>query len=338
MQNPQGDYFGNELYVEFSVSTQTCVGSGGTYICTILATDGWQQTPLVVQPNTNYSILYKSGTWTVSSDKLSHVGPNGYPPGQGWQNPESCLLVRPFVPHANLLSQVGDKTMVLRLALDGSNVLIDSGGNNYFTGPLSLRINEKDECLADNDGSIIVEIQEYPQHLPNPPTEDAEGEICGQFIRINESSENWPAFQPYGTNEVWIIDPEAFFYLEDVFQEGSNAQITDPVFGDDFAPAWGYARVRYLIDDYGTEIVSSCETSEGTAACVGADGEYSCTIDAKAGWHLTPLVLGPSDTVYFRYISGAWTTNKEKLEYVRPDRSDPPEAYVMSAECQWVLS
>ncbi len=88
------------------------------------------------------------------------------------------------------------------------------------------------------------------------------GIVCGQYIRINQSPDKLPAFQPYGTNEVWIFDPIIFErYLSDKFQEGSYVQIDNPSFGDDRPPAWGYARVRYMEDSDDETIVSNCGTT-----------------------------------------------------------------------------
>ena len=85
--------------------------------------------------------------------------------------------------------------------------------------------------------------------------------VCGQFIRINQLIDKWPAFQPDGANEAWIIDPVEFGYLSDIFQEGAYAQLENPAFGDDAAPAWGYVRVRYLIDDDVAKIVAGCAST-----------------------------------------------------------------------------
>lgn len=102
-----------------------------------------------------------------------------------------------------------------------------------------------------------------PGQGPPPP-----GVICGQFIRVHQSIDQWPAFQPYGANEIWIIAPEEMFYLEDIFQEGIFVRFEEPEFGEDFQPAWGYARVRALIDDNGAEVVANCGSSSNVATPV----------------------------------------------------------------------
>lgn len=111
--------------------------------------------------------------------------------------------------------------------------------------------------------TVMIEVNAPGQITPEG------GVICGQFIRIQESIDKWPAFQPSSTNEVWIIDPFEFEYLADIFQEGVYVQIEDPEFGSDSAPAWGYARVRYLIDDSGIEVVADCGSAQNIVPPTG---------------------------------------------------------------------
>lgn len=97
---------------------------------------------------------------------------------------------------------------------------------------------------------------------PNPPSSDY---VCGQFIRLNQSEEKWPAFQPYKTNEIWIIAPTDFTNFDATFQEGIYVRIKKPDLGSDLEPAWGYTRVRYLIDSVSDTPVSNCDSITGNA-------------------------------------------------------------------------
>lgn len=101
----------------------------------------------------------------------------------------------------------------------------------------------------------------FPPATPFPPPSEY---VCGQFIRLTQSIDQAPAFQPYGTNEVWVIAPTEFFYLEEIFQEGIFVTIKKPDFGDEQEPAWGYTRVRYLIDSADEIVVPNCESSSGS--------------------------------------------------------------------------
>lgn len=108
---------------------------------------------------------------------------------------------------------------------------------------------------------IIIRFQVRQNNPPTPVPPSSEF-VCGQFIRIDQL----PAFQPYGTNEVWIIAPTEFFYLEEIFQDGIYVRIKKPDFGDDQEPAWGYTRVRYLIDSADEIVVPNCESSSGPSS------------------------------------------------------------------------
>lgn len=108
--------------------------------------------------------------------------------------------------------------------------------------------------------TIRFQVRRNTPPTPFPPPSEY---VCGQFIRLHQSDEKWPAFQPYGTNEVWIIAPADFDYFVESFQEGIYVRIKKPELGDEREPAWGYARVKYLIDSFGETPVSSCDFASG---------------------------------------------------------------------------
>ncbi|MFN8487765.1 MAG: NBR1-Ig-like domain-containing protein [Caldilineaceae bacterium] len=145
-----------------------------------------------------------------------------------------------------------DVEHVREIYLDGHGV---TGHGSLQVCPAStqtfrLKVVRQDGGSEDRRVTIQVNM---PVQTPVPA-----GTVCGQFIRINQSLDKWPAFQPAGANEVWIIDPVEMDYLSDIFQEGVYAQLENPAFGNDGAPAWGYTRVRYLLDDDGATRVASC--------------------------------------------------------------------------------
>jgi hypothetical protein len=79
--------------------------------------------------------------------------------------------------------------------------------------------------------------------------------ICGQYIRIQQSLDKWPAFLPHGSNEPWVIDPSIF----GIFKEGGYARIFGPSFGTDLGPTGEYLNARYLVGYSNVISVSSCE-------------------------------------------------------------------------------
>ena len=124
----------------------SCTGSS----CTIISTTGWQQTPLTLQQGATFSILYTNGTWTVDKINFEKVGPDGYPSNRDSQIGAGCK-VDESLPYARLLGQIG------------SGSAFSIGGGGTFTanasGVLALRINDLDNCLPDNDGSIVLQAQ-----------------------------------------------------------------------------------------------------------------------------------------------------------------------------------
>lgn len=124
----------------------SCTGSS----CTILATTGWQQTPLTLQQGTTFSVLYTSGTWTIDYRNFPYVDPNGYSADIDNQIVAGCK-VDGSLPYARLLGQIGS----------GQAFSVGAGGT--FTanasGVLALRINDHDTCLGDNDGAIVLQVQ-----------------------------------------------------------------------------------------------------------------------------------------------------------------------------------
>lgn len=113
------------------------------------STDGWVETPLILQAGDKFTVSYVSGLWSVDYNLLNYVGPEGYSPEVDAQIFPGCKIVS-SLPYGRLLGEVGS----------GSTISVGSGGT--FTadasGYLFLRINDMDSCLVDNDGSVVMEV------------------------------------------------------------------------------------------------------------------------------------------------------------------------------------
>jgi hypothetical protein len=138
---------------------------------TIISTSGWQQTGLYLNTGDKYYVDYRGGSWTVDYKNFPYVGPGGYSAdidktiAAGYKFDNTA-------PYACLLGKVGA----------GKEIAIGND-NGAFTadasGFLSLRINDQDASLGDNDGAISVNLR-GPAVKPasdslrqNPPYMDA---------------------------------------------------------------------------------------------------------------------------------------------------------------------
>jgi murein DD-endopeptidase MepM/ murein hydrolase activator NlpD len=115
----------------------------------VSSTVGWQQTGLSLNRGNRFLISYVFGRWSVDSRTFPYVGPNGYSATIDRTIYQGCKYA-PSHPYATLLGRIGN----------GSAFRVSSGGT--FTadrrGTLSLRINDQDRCLVDNDGSVSVTV------------------------------------------------------------------------------------------------------------------------------------------------------------------------------------
>lgn len=130
---------------------------------TVSANQGWQQVPAPVSLGQQYTISYVSGTWTVAVPRpdWGYTGIDGYVDAIDRQISvagPTCKVVS-FEPNGTLLgiSAVGhaDRMVMGTYAWDGS---------------LALRINDADQCLADNGGSITVDVSPVQLPIQNPGT------------------------------------------------------------------------------------------------------------------------------------------------------------------------
>ncbi len=123
---------------------------------------GWQQTGLLLKAGDKYYVDYRGGSWTVDYTKLTYVGPAGYS-----ADLEKVIGGSPIArldsaaPYGSLLGKVGSgKEMLIG---KGDSFTADAGGY------LSLRINDSDSSLADNDGAITVVLR-GPETAPQLST------------------------------------------------------------------------------------------------------------------------------------------------------------------------
>ena len=117
-------------------------------VTSISSTMGWQLTSLYLNAGDKFYVNYRGGSWTVAYKNFPYVGPSGYSVdidktiAAGYKFDSS-------VPYAYLLGKVGN----------GNLIYIGNKGGQFtadVSGLLSLRINDSDDTLGDDDGAITV--------------------------------------------------------------------------------------------------------------------------------------------------------------------------------------
>jgi FecR protein len=112
---------------------------------------GWQRTGLYLNVGDKFYVDYRGGSWTVDYKNFPHVGPGGYTTdvdktiAPGYKFDAS-------LPYGYLLGEVGG----------GKDIRIGNNSGPFTadaSGFLSLRINDSDATLGDNDGAITVQLQ-----------------------------------------------------------------------------------------------------------------------------------------------------------------------------------
>lgn len=135
-----------------STSTSTVPVSTTTTINflnqTVSATEGWDYTPILILPGQSFTITYVSGSWTVDFRNFPDVGPGGYSPAVDATIYQDCKFDN-SVPYGTLLGEVNGQLFVVG---NGGTFVVSTKGS------LQLRINDADNCLADNAGSVEVAI------------------------------------------------------------------------------------------------------------------------------------------------------------------------------------
>jgi hypothetical protein len=124
---------------------------GISNITSISARNGWQQTGLQLNTGDRFYIEYRGGSWTVDYKNFPDVGPSGYSKDID-KTIASGYKLDSTVPYGYLLGKVGN----------GKEIPIGGRGASFTadaSGFLSLRINDIDSTLGDNDGAITVALR-----------------------------------------------------------------------------------------------------------------------------------------------------------------------------------
>jgi hypothetical protein len=122
---------------------------------TVSATEGWQDSGIVIPVNHSFRIDYSYGTWTVDYRNFPHVDAEGY----------SSDVDRQIWPHCKFHSGAPYGYLLLRAG--GRPILVGNGGGGAIvndTGKdvgLSFRINDQDQCLVDNAGGVTVTVTSF---------------------------------------------------------------------------------------------------------------------------------------------------------------------------------
>ena len=112
---------------------------------------GWQQTGLYLNTGDKFYVDYRGGSWTVDSNNYPYVGPAGYSADID-KTITADYKFDASVPYGYLLGKVGN----------GKEILIGNKGDSFtadVSGFLSLRINDADAALGNNDGAITVDLR-----------------------------------------------------------------------------------------------------------------------------------------------------------------------------------
>ena len=114
----------------------------------VLAAKGWQDTGVQVNSGDRLEMIYVEGLWTGKTENNNYTGPEGGKPSQDY--PCSPISHKETGYNA-LIGKIwyGKPFMVGRHFI----------GTALISGTLYLRMNDCDEWLADNEGSVYVTIQ-----------------------------------------------------------------------------------------------------------------------------------------------------------------------------------
>jgi hypothetical protein len=127
--------------------------SGATQMRTVSAQSGWQESYMTLSAGQQFTVTFLSGSWTVDAKSLPLVGPEGYSEQADSAIYQGCKYDasnRYGVLYGQVNGEAADNAFPI-------------GNGGTFTasrdGELYLRINDTDQCLGDNEGSVTVEIQ-----------------------------------------------------------------------------------------------------------------------------------------------------------------------------------
>jgi hypothetical protein len=124
---------------------------GVSNVPSISSRNGWQLTGLYLNAGDKFYIDYRGGSWTVDYKNFPYVSPGGYSADIDKTIPAGYKFDT-SIPYGYLLGKVGN----------GKEILIGSKGDSFtadVSGFLSLRINDIDSALGDNDGAITFALR-----------------------------------------------------------------------------------------------------------------------------------------------------------------------------------
>jgi hypothetical protein len=121
----------------------------------VAANKGWQGSALSLGPDDDVQIDYAEGEWAGNKQDKPRMPVTTGPKGSG------CFPA-PFAPSGALIARIGN----------GRPFLVgESSGRMSGRGEVFLRMNDCDQWLSDNSGSVRVNIYLYRAvTLPNPDT------------------------------------------------------------------------------------------------------------------------------------------------------------------------
>jgi len=126
---------------------------GGSNATSISSTSGWQQSGLYLNAGDKFYVDYRGGSWTVDYTKFPYVGPSGYSSDiDKTIDHGSNAKIDTSVPYGYLLGTVGNGK---ETPIGNYSGPFTADANGY----LSLRINDTDSTLGDNDGAITVNLR-----------------------------------------------------------------------------------------------------------------------------------------------------------------------------------
>ena len=164
---------------------------------------GWQQSSLYLNAGDKFYVEYKGGSWSADYANLPYVGPAGYSADIN-KTITSGNKIDSSVPYGCLLSEVGN----------GEEIPIANKGGPFTadaSGFLSLRINDTDTALRDNDGAITVNLR--------GPASKSTTKTVNNVSNVGWNIENNPYLQGNPLYAIWGSSSS------DVFAVGAEGTI-----------------------------------------------------------------------------------------------------------------
>jgi hypothetical protein len=129
------------------------IGTSGVTsgLISVSSLTGWQQTNLQLNAGDKFYVEYRGGSWSVNIHGYPYVGPLGLPADID-NKVDNGSKITVSVPYGYLIGKVGSGN-VINIGNKGGPFTADASGF------LSLRMNDGDKTLGDNDGAITVAVR-----------------------------------------------------------------------------------------------------------------------------------------------------------------------------------